>query len=67
MSNAIKMQKHEENKNLHAAWVDKFAPNISLLDRVLKRIFRIIKKYPNEVLKNSDDLWTTILTLIFSI
>lgn len=66
MMTAIKMQKKEENKNLHATWVEKFAPNILLLDRVLKRIFRIIRKYPQEVLHN-DSLWTTILTLLFSI
>ena len=48
-------------------YLEQNAPNIDLIERVLKIIVNIFTNQPNEVMKSTNQVWQTILTFLFSL
>ena len=39
--------------------------NVSLLERVLKILLKMIKSHPDEVLRSSDEIWLLVIQMMF--
>lgn len=55
----------ERKDNLYKVWTEKFGVNIVLLDHVMEKLMKMCKNHPKELLMESDETWTTILSTLF--
>lgn len=42
-------------------------PNIGLLERVLKILLKMIKSHPDEVVKQTNEIWLMMIQMIFGL